>query len=150
QARPGSRSGPARGPGRVARRAGGRPRGDRPGALRSLPRTMRCRRGGGRRAMSRFAYVLMTYRNPDQVLRLVRRLRRRSATGLVLVRHDARATAVAAEEVRETGAVLHEYHTPIDWGGWSMVAAQIRELHWLREHTDVTHVSFLSGQDYPI
>jgi hypothetical protein len=99
-----------------------------------------------------FAYVLMTYRDPGQIMRLVARLRALSPDAFILVRHDARATElVERDSLEAAGAIVHEYRDRIDWGGWSMVAAQVRELRWVLEnHPRVTHIVFLSGQDYPL
>lgn len=100
--------------------------------------------------MTTFAYVLMTYRNAGQVSRLVARMRELSPDAVLLVRHDARREPLARSSLSASAAELHEYRSAIDWGGWTMVEAQLRELRWLRANTDADYITFLSGQDYPI
>jgi hypothetical protein len=103
--------------------------------------------------MTNFAYVLMTYRNPAQLVRLARRLRTLSPGCQIVVRHDARRIPLISaqtEALQGEGAAVHEYTSPIAWGGWTMVDAQLRELRWLREQAAPDYVSFLSGQDYPV
>ena len=100
--------------------------------------------------MTTFAYVLMTYRNAGQVSRLVARMRELSPDAVLLVRHDARREPLARSSLSASAAELHEYRSVIDWGGWTMVEAQLRELRWLRANTDADYITFLSGQDYPI
>jgi len=55
----------------------------------------------------RVAYVVLSHRTPEQVLRLVRALREGPAAE-VLVRHDQRRSRLAAAEVEAAGAELIE------------------------------------------
>lgn len=96
-----------------------------------------------------FAYVLMTYRNPNLIVRLVEKIRESSPQSLIVVRHDNRAHPLTERaRLQAAGAVIHEYSERIDWGRWSMVAAQLTQLRWIRDHSDVEYVVFVTGQDY--
>lgn len=98
--------------------------------------------------MPRFAYVVLSYRDPVLVSRLVAALRAASPTADIVVRHDIRREPLPdlptdpRVHARPSDKQLH-------WGHWSIVEAMLAELRWVRTTLDVTHVAFISGQDYP-
>ncbi len=94
------------------------------------------------------AYIVLSHRNPDQVLRLVGALREGPAAR-VLVRHDQRGTKLAAAEIEAAGAEALEDRIEVEWGGWSHVELILSCLRRAaRLEPDWTLV--LSGQDYPL
>ena len=93
-------------------------------------------------------YIVLSHRNPGQVLRLVRALREGPAAR-VLVRHDQRASTLPAAEVEAAGGEALEDRIEMEWGGWSqaeLIVACLRAA--ARKKPDWTLV--LSGQDYPL
>ena len=99
------------------------------------------------------AYLILAHREPDQVVRLVKRLRAQS-DGPILVHIDRKArrrfeTAVGAIEALPRVSAISSRR--IYWGHFSIVQAALTGLHeLLRSNPDVTHIKHLSGQDYPI
>lgn len=100
------------------------------------------------------AYLVLGHRLPEQVARLVDRLRH--PEDLVWVHIDGKVdvapfqSAVVPDQARGVVAWASR-RTTCHWGGYGIVAATLdgmREVLQLRP--DVTHVVVLSGQDYPI
>ena len=100
------------------------------------------------RRVTRVAYVVMSYTEPQTLQRLIRALRSASPAAEIVVRHDARR--VPLPEMPADGHLHARPSTaPLEWGHWSMVEAMLIELRWVRQNLSVTHVAFISGQDYP-
>jgi hypothetical protein len=94
------------------------------------------------------AYIVLSHRNPEQVLRLVGALTEGPAAR-VLVRHDQRGSRLAAAEIEAAGAEALEDRIEMEWGGWSHVELVLSCLRRAaRLQPDWTLV--LSGQDYPL
>ena len=94
------------------------------------------------------AYLVLSHRNPDQVLRLVRALAEGPAS-VVLVRHDQRVTGLGAAEVEAAGGVLVDDGIDLEWGAWSqleVILAGLRRAAEIRPDWALV----LSGQDYPL
>ena len=94
------------------------------------------------------AYLVLSHRNPDQVLRLVRALAEGPAS-VVLVRHDQRVTGLGAAQVEAAGGVLVDDGIELEWGGWSqleVILAGLRRAAEIRPDWALV----LSGQDYPL
>jgi hypothetical protein len=95
------------------------------------------------------AYIVISHRNPDQVLRLVRALRE-GPGARVLVRHDPRGEPLARGDIEAAGGEPLEDRIGSGWGGWNhlrLMLASLRETV-TRHNPDWTLV--LSGQDYPL
>src|SRR4051794_2509160 len=95
------------------------------------------------------AYVVVSYRNPGQVLRLVSALREGPGAEVV-VRHDQRNTKLQRAEVEERGGHLLEDGIQIEWGELSYARVLLGALEWALEHLDPDWILVLSGQDYPL
>ena len=96
----------------------------------------------------RVAYLVLSHRNPGQVLRLVRALAEGPAA-VVLVRHDQRVTRLDAADVGAAGGQLVDDGIKVEWGAWSQLAVVLAGLRRAAElRPDWTLV--LSGQDYPL
>ncbi|MFL5516077.1 MAG: hypothetical protein ACJ8DJ_07965 [Gemmatimonadales bacterium] len=94
-------------------------------------------------------YLVISYRNPSQVLRLVSALREGPGAEVV-VRHDQRTTQLARGDVEERGAHLLEDGIQIEWGELSHVRVLLGALEWALEHLNPDWLLVLSGQDYPL
>jgi hypothetical protein len=96
----------------------------------------------------RVAYLVLSHRNPDQVLRLVRALREGPAAE-VLVRHDQRRSLLRAADVEAAGAELIEDRIEVEWAAWSHVEVMLAALRRAAA-LDPDWTLVLSGQDYPL
>ena len=97
----------------------------------------------------RVAYLIVSHRNPDQVLRLVRVLNEGPAAR-VLVRHDQSGSPLPAAAIEQAGGTVLEGKTSFEWGGWSQLRAMLRLLELAREAADPDWLLVVSGQDYPL
>jgi Core-2/I-Branching enzyme len=96
----------------------------------------------------RIAYVVLSHRNPDQVLRLVAALKEGPAAE-VLVRHDERRSHLDEAELERLGArALHD-GIEFEWGGWTQLQLLLSCLACAAE-LDPDWLLVLSGQDYPL
>ncbi len=96
-------------------------------------------------------FVVASHRNPDQVARLVRRLKNDLPDAFVVVHHDQSKSLLERGRLPAEGVVLVEDARELTWGGASQVRATVRCLDLIvRERPDFAWVVFLSGQDYPV
>jgi hypothetical protein len=95
-----------------------------------------------------FAYIVMSYDNPQLISRLAHRIRKSSPDAAIVLRHDSRRCQLP--EDLPTGAYLRPSSRSIEWGHWSMVEATLSELAWVKENIAPSHVVIISGQDYPV
>jgi hypothetical protein len=94
-------------------------------------------------------YVVLSHRNPDQVLRLVRALGEGPAAR-VLVRHDPRGPRLTPVELEAAGGEAIEDDIAFEWGGWSQLELILACLREAAARHDPDWVLILSGQDYPL
>jgi hypothetical protein len=95
------------------------------------------------------AYVVVSHKNPGQVLRLVSALREGPGAEVV-VRHDQRSTPLARGEVEERGGHMLEDGIDVGWGEFSYMRMLLGALDWSLERLDPDWILLLSGQDYPL
>ena len=95
------------------------------------------------------AYVVLSHRNPEQVLRLVRALGEGPA-GRVLVRHDQRRSRLPAAWIEAAGGEPLGDDIELEWGGWSQLQLILGCLREARRRLDPDWTLILSGQDYPL
>jgi hypothetical protein len=94
-------------------------------------------------------YVVISHRNPEQVVRLVRVLRE-GPSARVLVRHDPRGERLQREEIEAAGGEPVEDRLKSEWGGWSHLRLIVSCLREAVARHDPDWVLVLSGQDYPL
>lgn len=99
------------------------------------------------------AYLVLAHRLPEQVGRLVGRLRH--PDDLVWVHIDRKVDITPFRDaVRDGSSCRVDWaaeRVSCHWGGYGIVAATLAGMrHALQVRPDVTHVVLLSGQDYPI
>ncbi len=97
----------------------------------------------------RIAYLLISHREPEQVLRLVRVLREQPGAE-VFVRHDQRRVSLRPEQVGSAGGRVVEDPFDVEWGGWSYLQVLLEGLRTVAEAADSDWTIVLSGQDYPL
>jgi hypothetical protein len=108
---------------------------------------------GNMTSAMRIAYIVSAYKNPDQAVRLIRRLEADEVHFFVHV--DKKTNEVDyARIVRPFASVPHvdflERHR-CDWGGFGHVKATIKGLAEIkRRGLEPDYVLLLTGQDYPI
>jgi hypothetical protein len=99
----------------------------------------------------RIAYFLSSYGSGEQLLRLVRTIRRAEPDAPIVVHHDDHGSQpldralFAGLDVTVFGGI-----EPIVWGDMSLEAARWRIFRWISSALDVDWVMLLSEQDYPI
>lgn len=96
------------------------------------------------------AYLITSYKLPDQVLRLASVLRRGSPDASIVVHHDDRACGLDRNRADELAVELVEPPSAVAWGEFSQLAMVLRSLRWVMENADFDWLVLLSGQDYPI
>jgi Core-2/I-Branching enzyme len=94
-------------------------------------------------------YIVISHRNPDQVVRLVRVLRE-GPSARVLVRHDQRGELLERERIEAAGGEPVQDRIKSRWGGWSQIKLMLFCLREATARHDPDWVLLLSGQDYPL
>lgn len=103
-------------------------------------------------ARPRVIYFVASHTNPDQVARLISRLRRDSPTSFVLVHHDESQSHLAPERFADDAHVaVIPSALEVEWGGFSQVEMVLRGIETLiASKREFDWLVLLSGQDYPI
>jgi hypothetical protein len=96
----------------------------------------------------RIAYLVLSHRNPEQVLRLVSVLNE-GPSAEVLVRHDPRRSTLDERALERLGASALHDDVDFDWGGWSQLQMLLACLEGAAS-LDPDWTLVLSGQDYPL
>lgn len=95
------------------------------------------------------AYLILSHRDPDQVLRLARRLVASDPQAVVVIHHDVTVPALAATD--NPRILIIDARLRVSWGEFSMVAALLHGLRWIVDRgIPCDWVVLLSGQDYPV
>lgn len=94
-------------------------------------------------------YVVTSYINPHQTIRLLSRIRAESPAARLIVSHDRKMPPPPAAELRAVGAELWLTPEGIEWGDATYLRSQLAVLGNL-EMEDDTWITFLTGQDYPV
>jgi hypothetical protein len=93
-------------------------------------------------------FVIVTYANPKQLLRLVRRLQRVYDNPPIVCHHDFGQCELNIDEFpKETRFVLP--HEKTGWGKFVVVVAALRALELLYQKSSPDWFVLLSGSDYP-
>jgi hypothetical protein len=96
-------------------------------------------------------YLILSHRAPDQLLRLVRTLRRGSPQAQIVVSHDYCASHLDPALFHGiSNFTLLPSRTPVAWGSWSQLARYMGALEWAEANLTFEWIVPLSGQDYPI
>lgn len=98
----------------------------------------------------RVAYLITSYKLPDQVRRLATVLRAGSPEGVIIVHHDDRECSVDHPALETLGVLFVEPPSTVAWGEFSQLAMVLRCLRWVRDRVDFDWLVLISGQDYPI
>jgi hypothetical protein len=94
-------------------------------------------------------FLIQSHKDPDQLFRLVRILRKGSPNSLVLVSHDENSAALPPTQLSEDPNV-HFVTGRGGRGDFLLVDGYLDALTWLqRKHVDYDWLINLSGSDYP-
>jgi hypothetical protein len=95
-------------------------------------------------------YLVRTHRDPAQILRLVRSIRRGSPAGRIVVWHDPSGAPLApALFAGLAGVELVVDREPTRRGGFTMLSGYLRAIESLLAESGFDWLVYLSGQDYP-
>jgi hypothetical protein len=95
-------------------------------------------------------FLIQSHKDPDQLARLVRTLRKGCPDSVVLVSHDARATPLS-RNVFGGDTSVHVIQGKGGRGDFTIVDGYLAALRWLRDNRiHYTWITNLSGQDYPV
>jgi core-2/I-Branching enzyme len=97
----------------------------------------------------RFAYLILTHKDPRQVEALAARILELSPHGQVVVHHD-----LASDEIPWGGRPPDRVHFVergrVLWGDWSIVEATLRLVRYAVEQLDADWCVIVSGEHWPI
>jgi hypothetical protein len=95
-------------------------------------------------------FLIQSHKDPDQLARLVRTLRKGCRKSVVLVSHDFRATPLPRATFGND-ANVHVIQGKGGRGDFEIVDGYLAALRWLRDNkVQYTWLTNLSGQDYPV
>jgi hypothetical protein len=95
-------------------------------------------------------YVILSHRQPRQIVRLVHTLTQ-STESAVVVHHDQSTTRLRRDELGSSAGIrLLGFQQRIRWGTWDLVEVMLRCLRWVYDNIAFDWMVLLSGQDYPI
>jgi hypothetical protein len=99
----------------------------------------------------RVAYLVTSYRQPRQLLRLLGTLRRAQPDSPFFVHQDRFRTQWPVELATDLGGVhVYTSDAPVTWGDFRIVEVSWRGLACMLDQVPFDWVVFLSEQDYPI
>ncbi len=97
----------------------------------------------------RFAYMLLTHKDPHHVEELAGRILDLSPTGHVVIHHD-----LASEPLPWQGQPPDRVHfvdrRQVLWGDWSIVDATLRMIRFAHDELDADWFVMLSGEHRPV
>lgn len=96
------------------------------------------------------AYLVIAYHKPDQLFRLLERLRTGSPSALVALHFDAKYPLPDRDRLAALGVRLIEPRIGVQWGDYSFVEVILTGFQQLLPDAGWRYVHLLSGQDYPL
>lgn len=98
----------------------------------------------------KIAYIILSHKNPSQIMRLADLLATREATSIIAIHHDGtrefHPTPASARKIR-----FIEPTTRIEWGSYSLIEATLKGIRLIHhEEAGYDWLILLSGQDYPV
>lgn len=95
-------------------------------------------------------FLIQSHKDPDQLARLVRVLRKGCANSIILISHDLRATPLSPSNFGGDPSV-HIIEGKGGRGDFTIVDGYLAALRWLKERElEYDWITTLSGQDYPV
>ncbi len=99
----------------------------------------------------KFCYFIQTHKNPEQIYRLVRTIKKSSPTAQILIGHDIQGCHLDITPLQEFSDVhLFRSDRPAIRGDFSLLEPYLKAINWLFEHNSYFDwLIYISGQDYP-
>ena len=100
----------------------------------------------------KFVYLIFTHKNPDQLIRLLRRIDNDDALFYIHIDKKVDITPFKkVEEFIDPKKIVWLKRISIIWAGFNMIRAALTGMREIMKSSEkISHVSLLSGQDYPI
>jgi hypothetical protein len=98
---------------------------------------------------NQIGFVIVTYNNPQQALRLVRTLQKAYENPPIVIHHDISQSPIRPEDFPSDIKFVSP-HTKTRWGDISVVTAALRALDLLYATAAPDWFFLLSGADYPV
>ena len=95
------------------------------------------------------AYLILTHKDPTQVMALANRIHDLSPTSHVVVHHDRKADALPWGGTPPQWVHMVE-PVQVEWGDWSIVEATLRMFRLAHEELDVSWCVVVSGEHWPV
>jgi hypothetical protein len=96
-------------------------------------------------------YFIQTHKNPEQIYRLVRTIKKSSPAAQILIGHDfinSHLDLLPLQDLTDIHLLTGEF--PVLRGDFSLLQPYLNAVNWLFEHnSDFDWLIYLSGQDYP-
>ncbi|MEO1766696.1 beta-1,6-N-acetylglucosaminyltransferase [Thiobacter aerophilum] len=96
------------------------------------------------------AYLVMAHHKPQQLLRLLERLRRDSPNALIALHFDGKQPVPEPARLAALDVGLIIPRITVQWGDYSMVEAVLAGYRRLLTENGWRYVQLISGQDYPL
>lgn len=101
--------------------------------------------------MARIVYLITSYINPEQIVRLTKTLSNGSPSSKIVIHHDyTKSHLNPATLANIPGVHLIKNYLPIQWGHFSQVKIILHSLEWIYNYLEFDWIVLISGQDYPI
>lgn len=97
----------------------------------------------------RAVYIVLSHRDSEQVVRLMRAILASSPEARVLIAHDSRAEDFPFD-VADERVEIFAHGLECDWGSWELVEATLHAMSRARERWNPQLITLISGQDYPL
>lgn len=99
----------------------------------------------------RIAFLILSHREPSQLLRLVATIRLQLPDSPIVIHHDTFREPLPKSALDPFhGVHLISPEGPTGWGDFTVVAAACRSMEWMIQHLKFDWMVLLSAQDYPI
>lgn len=100
--------------------------------------------------VAKVAYIVLAHSAHEQLLRLLRTLRKGSPAAAIVLHFDAKHQAPAPKLLDDLAVHMVEPRIPVLWGNISQVDAMLAALEFTSANVDFEWLTFISGQDYPL
>jgi hypothetical protein len=99
-----------------------------------------------------FCYLIQTHKNPDQVYRLVRLIKRSNPRAEIIITHDAHAHELSIQPLQALDNIyLIQDKKPRFRGDFTLIKPYLDAIKVLKGRgSDFDWLIYLSGQDYPV
>ena len=99
----------------------------------------------------KICYFIQTHKNPEQIYRLVRTIKRSSPAAQILIGHDFNSCYLDLSPLCDlSGIDLLKINFPIKRGNFSLIKPYLNAIDWLyKNNSEFDWLIYLSGQDYP-